>query len=505
MEKSIIVIGAGISGLSAGCYGRMNGYGTKIFEMHTMPGGVCTTWTRKNYRIDGCIHWLTGSRLGSSFNSIWQELGAVQGRAFFDHEEYARIEGKDGEELIVYANVDHLEEHMKGLAPEDKDLIEEFATGIRKCLNFPMPVEKAPELFSLADRFGMMRAMFPYMRFFGKWGKITLKEYAQRFRNPFLREVFPLIVNLQNPPEFPILALFMTLAWMHKGVAGYPMGGSLEFAKAIERRYITLGGEVQYKSRVSKILVEKGCAVGVRLADGSEHRSDIVISAADGHTTIFTMLDGKFINRKIRRYYTQLPLFPSLVYVGIGVRGSFENVPKTVTGIDYPVDEGIEVGGQERKRLSVQFYNFDPSLAPTGRTYVRVMFATDYDYWRRLYSNTERYKAEKQRVAEEVIARLDQRFPKFAENIEMVDVATPMTFVRYTGNWRGSFEGWLISTETLRMRMKKTLPGLKNFYMAGQWVEPGGSLPTAAMSGRNAIQIICRKDKKTFVAERPSV
>ncbi|MFW9944846.1 MAG: phytoene desaturase family protein, partial [Candidatus Sifarchaeia archaeon] len=439
MSKSVIIIGAGIAGLSAGCYGQMNGYDTRVLEMHTMPGGVCTTWTRKNFRIDGCIHWLTGSRVGSSFNNIWQELGAVQGRVFVNHEEYARIEGKDGEVLIVYADINRLEEHMKDLAPEDKDVIEEFANGIRKCLNFPMPVEKAPELFSMADRFGMMRAMLPYMRFFGTWGKITLKEYAQRFKNPFLREVFPLIVNLQNPPEFPILALFMTLAWMHKGVAGYPMGGSLEFAKAIERRYITLGGEVQYKCRVSKILVEKGCAVGVRLADGSEHHSDIIISAADGHTTIFTMLDGKFISRKIRRYYTQLPLFPSLVYVGIGVRGSFEDVPMTVTGIDYPVDEGIEIGGQERRRLSFQFYNFDPSLAPSGRTFVRVMFATDYDYWRKLYSNTERYKAEKQRVAEEVIARLDQRFPKFAENVEMVNVATPMTFVRYTGNWRGSF------------------------------------------------------------------
>ncbi len=60
-----------------------------------------------------------------------------------------------------------------------------------------------------------------------------------------------------------------------------------------------------------------------------------------------------------------------------------------------------------------------------------------------------------------------------------------MTFERYTGNWQGTFLGWLITTKTLRMRMSKTLPGLKNFYMAGQWVEPGGSVPTATMSGRN--------------------
>ena len=77
MEKSIIIIGAGIAGLSAGCYGQMNGYRTRIFEMDTKPGGLCTTWERKGYKIDGCIHWLVGSRPGTSFYRIWEELGIM--------------------------------------------------------------------------------------------------------------------------------------------------------------------------------------------------------------------------------------------------------------------------------------------------------------------------------------------------------------------------------------------------------------------------------------------
>jgi phytoene dehydrogenase-like protein len=90
MSKSIIVIGAGIAGLSAGCYGQMNGYKTQIFELHDKPGGLCTSWKRKGYTFDGCIHWLVGSKAGSSFNRIWQELGAVQGRQMVDHEEFVR-------------------------------------------------------------------------------------------------------------------------------------------------------------------------------------------------------------------------------------------------------------------------------------------------------------------------------------------------------------------------------------------------------------------------------
>jgi phytoene dehydrogenase-like protein len=60
-QKSIIIIGAGISGLAAGCYGQMNGYKTWIFELHSAPGGLCTAWKRKGYTFDGCIHWLVGN------------------------------------------------------------------------------------------------------------------------------------------------------------------------------------------------------------------------------------------------------------------------------------------------------------------------------------------------------------------------------------------------------------------------------------------------------------
>jgi phytoene dehydrogenase-like protein len=504
---------AGIAGLSAGCYGQMNGYRTQIFEMHTTPGGVCTTWKRKGYKIDGCIHWLTGSDPGNSFYPLWEELGVVQGRTMIDHEEYARVEGRDGQVLIVYSDINRLEQHMKELAPEDKDVIEEFAQAIRDCIHFPMPVDKAPELYSPIDGLKIMLKMRPYLKLWRKWGKVTIQDVAQRFKNPFLRQAFPLIFNLRNPPDFPIMGVLMTLAWMDQQTAGYPVGGSLELARTIEHRYLALGGEIHYKSRVAKILVEADPsgrgdrAVGVRLADGvaslKEHRSDLVISASDGHATIFDMLDGKYINDKIQGYYDKLPLYSPLIYIGLGIARSFEEVPPTVTGVDYPLDEPITIGGQERKRSSVQIYNFDPSLAPAGKTFVRVMFASDYEYWKKLKQDPERYKAEKEQIADKVVAALDQRFPGLAAQVEMRDVATPMTWERYTGNWRGSFQGWLETTKTLRMRMSKTLPGLENFYMAGQWVEPGGSIPTAVMSGRNVTQIICKKDKRKFVTSTP--
>jgi phytoene dehydrogenase-like protein len=78
-DYSIIIIGAGFAGLSAGIYAQMNGYKTQIFEMHNKPGGLCTSWKRNGFVIDGCIHWLVGSAPGSAMNDYWKEVGVVQG------------------------------------------------------------------------------------------------------------------------------------------------------------------------------------------------------------------------------------------------------------------------------------------------------------------------------------------------------------------------------------------------------------------------------------------
>jgi phytoene dehydrogenase-like protein len=130
------------------------------------------------------------------------------------------------------------------------------------------------------------------------------------------------------------------------------------------------------------------------------------------------------------------------------------------------------------------------------------MLYTDYNYWEDLYKERERYKAEKEQIADIVISLLDRRFPGLSDQVEMRDVATPMTWVRYTGNWKGAYEGWVRDMKA-PMLMKKTLPGLSNFYMAGQWVNPGGGMPAAIMSGRHTIQMICKKDKKKFVTSTP--
>ena len=131
MEKSIIIIGGGLTGLAAGCYGRMNGYKTSIFEMHKIAGGVCTGWKRKGYTIDGAMNWLVGTNSKNNFYKFWEELGAAQSWEIYNHDRYSIGEDKDGNVFTTYCDADRFEEYLLDLAPEDKEIIKEFTQGVR--------------------------------------------------------------------------------------------------------------------------------------------------------------------------------------------------------------------------------------------------------------------------------------------------------------------------------------------------------------------------------------
>jgi phytoene dehydrogenase-like protein len=95
-QDSILIIGGGFAGLAAGIYAHMDGYQSQIFEMHTQPGGLCTSWKRKGYTIDGCIHWLVGSSPKSGMHDIWEEVGVAQGLNIINMDEYINFESPDG-------------------------------------------------------------------------------------------------------------------------------------------------------------------------------------------------------------------------------------------------------------------------------------------------------------------------------------------------------------------------------------------------------------------------
>ena len=171
--------------------------------------------------------------------------------------------------------------------------------------------------------------------------------------------------------------------------------------------------------------------------------------------------------------------------------------------VSFPIKTPIEIGGEETSHLILENRSFDNTLAPEGKTVFTVMIPTTYDYWTTLGDKKEDYVAEKRRIEEAVINAVSQLYPDIKSKIEVVDTTTPLTFVRYYGNWRGSYSGWLFTKKSMFLRMPITLPGLSNFYIAGHWVTPGGGLPGAAITARAAVKLMCKNGKMRFVTTKP--
>ncbi|MCB0585725.1 MAG: NAD(P)/FAD-dependent oxidoreductase [Phaeodactylibacter sp.] len=499
MKKKVIIIGGGMAGLSAGCYLRMNGYETEIFEMHNVPGGVCTSWRKGDYMVDLCVHWLVGSGKANSFYNRWNELIDMGNIRFVDHEEYARVEDENGNFIRLFTNANRLEEELLEKAPEDEVEIRRFTNAIRRLSTLDFPSEKAEELANLWDRMKMAWNILPYMGLFGRYMRLSNKDYAQRFKNPLLRKA---VTNLFEP-DMTVIFSMMTLAWMHNKTAGYPIGGSMRFALKVASRYRRLGGKIHFDSRVEKILTENGKATGIQLADGNRHLADYVISAADGYSTVYKMLDGRYNNPELQKAFENRPTFPSLVFVALGIGRAFEGEPHSLL---FPLCAPLMVDPETTiKDLYLRIHHFDPTLAPEGKTLLSVMIETyNYPFWQKLHEEApDQYRAEKQRIADSVVHALEHRLGDISAHLEMVDVATPATFIHYTNNWKGSFEGWLATPETGMQQIPRKLDGLENFYLCGQWVAVGGGLPTVLLSGRDVAQLICHEDGQPFVVTPP--
>ncbi len=495
----VIIIGAGIAGLSCGCYLQMNGIQTEILEASLLPGGLCTAWHRGPYVFDGCLRWLMGAHPPSAFHQVWMELGAIAGRKVFVHDEILRIEGAGGKTLSVPADLDKLAREFKRIAPEDSGLIDKLVRDARRCAPLEPPLENAVELMTLFEKMKLGLRYLPMVPAIFRYKNVPITAYVSRYKNEFLREALQLIVGSE---DMSALVLVMLLAFRTRKNTGFVAGGSWDFAMAIADRYTRLGGTARYKTRVTSIKVENNRAVGVECADGTVVPASIVVSCADGYTTIFKMLDGRFADKKIRDLYENCKTFPAIIQVSLGIRTIFPEAPHT---LNLPLPQPLRVDDQTKHdRLEVETFGSESALCPEGTTVMTVRLPTSYEFWTELKKNDPgRYRAEKGRVIREIIAILEKRFPGLAQHIERSDIATPATFVRYTGNWQGSYEGWLPTPRILGRRISCTLPGLKDFYMAGHWVVAGGGLPSAAISGRYVAQMICARSGRVFAATRP--
>jgi len=146
---------------------------------------------------------------------------------------------------------------------------------------------------------------------------------------------------------------------------------------------------------------------------------------------------------------------------------------------------------------SIMNYSYDSTMAPLGKTSIVMRYESPWKLWENLEG--DEYQNEKLQIEKDATGFLELEYPGITKYIEVIDVATPKTNVRYTGVKDGAYEGFMPSKENMMKSLDMQLPGLANFLMAGQWLFPGGGLPPSAQTGKWSIQLICKKEKQKFI------
>lgn len=495
-RKKIVIIGGGIAGLSAGIYGSMAGFETHIYEKNPVAGGQCMGWNRSGHHIDNCIHWLTGTKEGTSLRQVWEELGALEKDTQFVSSEkfYESCEGD--KRAVLWKDLARTERELLDISPEDAGEIKKFIQYVRYAMCCEMPVEKPMDMMGIGDYIRMGKSMADMPKVMKEYGKINLEDLAERFQSPVLKK----LMTDYMPKEYTAYSFLVSYATVASGNGEVPVEGSLAMTNRIIDRYKQLGGQLHLSAPVEKVVTEGKRAVGISLTDGSFVAADYVICAVDTMELFSKLLGRQYMSKKFQKCYESPEDYPLLS--GFQTAFSIDRETYEETGTIFFPCRPLRVGASEAERMSVKSYEYEPDFAPEGKTVLQVniaQFDEDYLYWKNL--TREAYQEEKQKLAAEVEERILERFPKLKSHIRLLDCSTPLTYERYCNAYHGAYMSFMTKKGIKAFKEKGEVKGLHNVFIASQWLMAPGGLPVAATMGKFSIQRILKKEKRNEKAK----
>lgn len=491
----VLIVGAGMGGLSAGAFLAKEGKSVLVLEKHDKPGGYVTSFTRARgrYTFDSALFHLTDMGEGqtiSQFIRYWGgEVQAIQVhyrfRCFIGDQEYVFDSQSVEQDLIRYF-------------PQEAAAIQKFFSLSARMMDETLSqgAPKPPYEMSWLEkaRFGAT-AVFKRPLFL---------RYATRDSVEFLEHLFKdrrLASLLWSYYPIHTLIFFAHVFGWQTAVRGqtyYPYGGIQAIPNAATAAIRRYGGEVLLNCEVEQILVRNGRAVGARCTDGREFYADIVISNAPIHHTLFKLLEGVPGLGDLKAEIEKRQLFTSGVFVFLGA------------------DQRYDFGGVnfftflEEDTIDIPEEQLTPETCPVGLIvppkpegqfdYSVILGAVlPYEYencWRTGAGRKREkpYYQLKRQVGDILLNRVCDRLGEgFREAIRYSWVSTPLTFERYTYNEKGAWMGWRIDRAHYGRFIPQTTP-IENLYLVGHWVFPGFGVPGVMASGYYVAKSILAKE-----------
>jgi prolycopene isomerase len=506
LDWDVIVIGSGIGGLVTASQLAAKGAKVLVLERYLIPGGSGGSFRRAGYTFDVGASMIFGFGQKGHTNLLTRALADV------------------GEHCTTIPDPAQLEYHLPGglTVAVDRDyesfiaeLTARFpheAKGIRAfydtCAQVFHCLDAMP-LLSLEDPAYLAKVFFKApLACLGlaRWLPVNVGSVARaHIQDPNLLRFIDMECfcwSVMPADRTPMINAGMVFSDRHAGGINYPKGGVGVIADKLVAGLERHGGAIRYRSRVVKVLLEQGRAVGVRLADGQELRARRVVSNATRWDTFGdpdgdgqqpggagelpasavpsqTLVDGAdtpAAERTWRRRYRPSPSFLSL---HLGVRADL--IPEG-THVHHLLLERWEDLEAEQGTVFVSMPSLlDPSLAPAGHHIVHTFTPSSMEAWRGLSPTA--YAAKKEGDANRLIARLEAILPGLAGAITHREVGTPRSHRRFLGRSGGSYG------PIPAMRLPGLLPmpfnrtGISGLYCVGDSCFPGQGLNAVAFSG----------------------
>ena len=358
--KKIVIIGGGISGLTAGIFAQKNGFESIILEKHHTMGGECTGWDRQGYHIDGCIHWLVGTKEGTAIRRLWDTVGALDGVEIYHPESFLAFEYLDIT-VNFCRDLERLKSSWLEISPEDRDAIEEFCSAIKKLQSFEMPVGKPVDMMNIIDKFRYMASMKDIGFIMQKYSKLSVQELAGTFKHPALRGA---INSFMPEGNFSAISVLFPLGTFTANQSSIPYGGSKAMSLRMVDKYVSLGGTVETSCEAMDLSIKGKQANEIHCRNGKSFTGDYFIAACDAKVLYDRLLKKEYNDPKFQKRYSNPKDYPlaSNIYVGIGYEGTMENIPRTLR---FPVHSiSIYQNDKPIEHLQMTHYAYEKKFAP---------------------------------------------------------------------------------------------------------------------------------------------
>ena len=492
-QAEVIVIGAGIGGLTAAALLQERGLATLVFEKNGFPGGSCSSFSRNGYTFDAgasVFYGFSGDERSGTLNlhtRIFRKLGehvATVPDPVQIH--YHLPNGFDiAAEYDRQAFLDALAERF----PEEREGIGKFYRELEEVYDIlsSLPAGSLEDVMHLASVGGRYpwKTVILALKTFRSMGK-TARKYIRNEELLRFIDIESYSWAVQDAVSTPLVNAGICLADRHHGGINYPVGGSGSIPAALVRGFEKFGGTVRYREEVTGIVVENGEARGVRLSSGEVVCARAVITNATVWDTFNRMVSDS-------RYRVPEDLFlraPSWFQLFLGVDGRV--IPPGFNVHHILVDDWKTyntLGG------TIYFSAptiLDPSLAPPGKHVVHAFVTSETTRWDQHERGSEAYRQAKDRYARSIIARTERILPGLAGAVELKVLATPQTHERYLNRWKGSY-GALLKPGQNILRKPQNMTMVKNLYATGDSTFPGQGVIAVTYSGVSCASMVARK------------